>query len=166
MSRPRDVVTADGYRAASQSLAGGVCGAFRVNWATGQSLVVVRGDGPYVVDLQGRRLTDFSMSMGCMVLCDHFYRGLREILERRGFKATLQHLGARFSINFGLAEQVWNYREAAFADLELTRRFYVGCVERGVYFHSSRHHGLSIAHERPVLDRALEVIDHVAGRLA
>jgi hypothetical protein len=38
-------------------------------------------------------------------------------------------------------------------------------VERGVYFHSSRHHGLSIAHERPVLDRALEVIDHVAGRL-
>lgn len=436
MSGPRDLVTADGYLAASQSLAGGVCGAYRVNWATGQPLVVVRGAGPYVVDLQGRRLIDFSMSMGCMVLghadpaikaavihvmedglaaayenpyaatlaaelcavipslervrftlsgteattyavrvaraytgrtkvvkfeghyhgysdalawsvrppldqagpadspcvyaesqgmppgaaadvivlpwndagalaatlaregeriaavimepvnynagtilprpgyleavreltrrhgvvlifdevisgfrmclggaqqhygvhadlitmakslgggtplavfggradimavvspsgpaahsgtyaghmipmaaglafldrvreprfypellglCDHFYRGLREIFERRGFKATLQHLGARFSINFGLAEQVWNYREAAFVDLELAKRFYVGCVERGVYFHSSRHHGLSIAHERPVLDRALEVIDHVAGRLA
>lgn len=98
-------------------------------------------------------------------LCDYFYRGLQEIFQRRGLKATLQHLGARFSIHFGLAEPVWNYRESAFGDLELAKRFYVACLERGVYFHSSRHHGLSIAHERLVLDRALDVIDDVAGRL-
>jgi glutamate-1-semialdehyde 2,1-aminomutase len=99
-------------------------------------------------------------------ICDHFYRGLQGIFQRRGFKATLQHLGARFSIHFGLTEPVWDYREAAFGDVELAKRFYAACLERGVYFHSSRHHGLSIAHERPVLDDALEVIDDVVARLA
>ena len=111
------------------------------------------------------RVRDPGFYPALLALCDHFYRGVEDIFQRRGFKATLQHLGARFSINFGLAEPAWNYRETAFVDHELAKRFYLACLERGVYFHTSRHHGLSIAHDRAVLDASLTVIDDVVRRL-
>ena len=52
-----------------------------------------------------------------------------------------------------------NYREAAGQNQELLLTFIAGCINRGVYFHVSPHHGFSSAHTEEDIDRSLEGIE-------
>jgi len=91
------------------------------------------------------------------------YGGIEDILMRTGVKARLQHLGARFTIYFGVEEEVTNYRQAAQHNVPMMLTFLRACYEHGVYFHDYggrvAHHGFSIAHTQPYIDRALEGIE-------
>jgi glutamate-1-semialdehyde 2,1-aminomutase len=92
-------------------------------------------------------------------LGEHFYSGFQQIIDRSGVPMQLQHVGARFGMHFGHCDLVTNYREAARANRSMLVRFVRGCIERGVYFHVSVHHGFSAAHTMAEMDRALEAIE-------
>jgi glutamate-1-semialdehyde 2,1-aminomutase len=99
-------------------------------------------------------------------LGERLYAGLREILARRGIKAWVQGVGARFGLLFGLDEEPRNYREVAQQDMELMRRFHLACLQRGVYLHYvSPHHGYSSAHTMADVEETLNVMDDAAGEL-
>ena len=71
----------------------------------------------------------------------------------------LQYVGPRFGIYFGLTSKVTNYREAARQNHAMLLKFIAACIDRGVYFHVSPHHGFSAAHTEADIDQALEGIE-------
>jgi glutamate-1-semialdehyde 2,1-aminomutase len=101
-----------------------------------------------------------------------FYRDLQRIFDNRGIPATVQGLGARFGIYFGVTDPVRNFADANLHDHELNEQFVRGCLERGVYFHAYNragapgHCGFSLSHTREDFDTALNVIDDVAAGMA
>jgi glutamate-1-semialdehyde 2,1-aminomutase len=101
-----------------------------------------------------------------------FYRELQEVFDRHGLPVVVQGLGTRFGLYFGRREPVVRAEDAAGHDHELNRRFVVGCLERGVYFHAYHRHGapghcgLTLAHGDAELAEALAVMDSVAAELA
>ena len=90
---------------------------------------------------------------------DKFYTGFQEIIDRSSLPAQLQYAGPRFGIYFGVTHEVTNYREAANQNHEMLLKFIAGCINRGVYFHVSPHHGFSSAHTEEDIDRSLEGIE-------
>ena len=90
---------------------------------------------------------------------ERFYAGFQEIIDRSGVPVRLQHVGPRFGIYFGIAEEVTNYRQAAQQNTAMLRAFVASCIARGAYFHVSAHHGFSAAHTEADLDRVLEAVE-------
>ena len=90
---------------------------------------------------------------------ERFYSGLQQIMERSGVPVRIQHVGPRFGLYFGLTTAVTNYRQAARKHSAMEHTFIAGCVERGVYFHASPHHGFSAAHTDADMDRVLAVAE-------
>jgi glutamate-1-semialdehyde 2,1-aminomutase len=96
-------------------------------------------------------------------LGDRFYAGFQAAIAESGVPVTLQHVGPRFGLYFGLAgREVTNYRQAALQNTAMLQCFIAACIEQGVYFHTSPHHGFSAAHTEADLDQVLSV---VAGAL-
>ena len=94
------------------------------------------------------------------------YDGMREIMERRGVKAWVQGVGARFGLLFGLESEPRDYRDVARQDLEMMGRFHLACLKRGVYLlHISPHHGYSSAHTMFDIEQTLDVMDEAAKEL-
>jgi glutamate-1-semialdehyde 2,1-aminomutase len=91
------------------------------------------------------------------------YSGIEDILARTTISARLQHLGARFTIYFGVDDRVTNYRQAAQHNTPMMLAFLRACYERGVYFHDYgghvAHHGFSIAHTEAAIDRVLDGVE-------
>ncbi len=94
---------------------------------------------------------------------ERLYAGISDLLSRSKVRARLQYLGARFTIYFGVDTPVTNYRQAAQHSVPMMLTFLRACYAHGVYFHDYgghvAHHGFSIAHTEPVIDRALEGIE-------
>jgi glutamate-1-semialdehyde 2,1-aminomutase len=88
-----------------------------------------------------------------------FYAGFQEIVDRSGVPMRLQHVGPRFGMYFGLRSEVTNYRQAARQNRAMLLAFIAACIDRGVYFHVSPHHGFSAVHTEADIDRALEGIE-------
>jgi glutamate-1-semialdehyde 2,1-aminomutase len=88
-----------------------------------------------------------------------FYQGFQEIIDRSGVPLRLQHAGPRFGMFFGITQEVTHYREAAEQNKEMFYNFIAACIDRGVYFHVSPHHGFSAAHTEADIDGALEAIE-------
>lgn len=86
---------------------------------------------------------------------EYFYSGLQTVIERSGVPVRVQHLGPRFGLYFGVREAVINYRQAAQKNRAMELAFIKGCIERGVYFHPSPHHGFSAAHTEADMERVL-----------
>jgi glutamate-1-semialdehyde 2,1-aminomutase len=101
---------------------------------------------------------------------ERFYSQLQETFDRAGVPACVQGLGARFGIYFGRREPVITWAQALDCDHSLHRRFVLGCLERGLFFHAylglPGHAGFSLAHTGEVLDHALTVFEDVARHLA
>ena len=97
---------------------------------------------------------------------ERLYAGMRDILARRGIKAWVQGVGARFGLLFGLDEEPRNYRDVAKQDLKKMGDFHLACLKRGVYLHHvSPHHGYSSAHTTADIDETLDVMDQAAQEL-
>jgi glutamate-1-semialdehyde 2,1-aminomutase len=92
-------------------------------------------------------------------LGQRFYSGFQSIIERSGVPMRLQYVGPRFGMYFGITDEVTNYRKAAQQNHAMQLKFIAGCIQRGVYFHVSPHHGFSAAHTEANLDFALEAIE-------
>jgi glutamate-1-semialdehyde 2,1-aminomutase len=92
-------------------------------------------------------------------VCQHFYTGFQQRIDRSGVVLRLQCLGPRFGLYFGLREPVTNYRQAAAKDHAAETVFIRGCFERGVFFQPSAHHGFSSAHTITLMDQVLRVIE-------
>ena len=75
------------------------------------------------------------------------------------FESILFAGSSIFGIFFGITEKVTNYRQAAMQSSEMALFFYKACIDHGVYFHVSPHHGFSSAHTEPDLLRALDGIE-------
>jgi glutamate-1-semialdehyde 2,1-aminomutase len=100
-------------------------------------------------------------------LGQRFFSGLTEIINRSPIPLTLQHVGPRFGLYFGIAgQEITNYRQAARQDYSIFHRFIAGCIKNGVYFHVSPHHGFSAAHTQGDLDQVLQVIERVLFEMA
>ena len=84
-----------------------------------------------------------------------FYSDFQAVIAQSGVPLRLQHLGPRFGLYFGLQEEVINYRQAAQKNRAMELTFIKGCIERGVYFHPSPHHGFSAAHTEADMARVL-----------
>jgi glutamate-1-semialdehyde 2,1-aminomutase len=90
---------------------------------------------------------------------NHFYSGFNEIIKATGAHLRLQYFGPRFGLFFGIKNKVTDYRMAAKQNHLLAFEFYRACIEHGVYFHVSPHHGFSAVHTKSDIDNTLEVIE-------
>ena len=100
-------------------------------------------------------------------LGETLYAGLRDILARRGVRAWVQGVGARFGLLFGLDREPRNYRDVAVQDMAVMARFHLACLRGGVYLHHvSPHHGFSSAHTMSDIEETLDVMDRAAAELA
>lgn len=101
-----------------------------------------------------------------------FYRDLQAIFDRHQLPVLVQGRGARFGLYFGRREPVRTWADALNHDHELNRRFAVGCIVRGVYFHAYTqqgppgHAGFSLAHTAADFAEALTVMETVAKELS
>ena len=101
-----------------------------------------------------------------------FYRDLQQVFDRHGLPVRVQGRGARFGLYFGRREPVRTWADALDHDHELNRRFALGCLDRGIYFHAySRqgppgHAGFSLAHGAEDLAETLAVAEAVAKEMA
>jgi glutamate-1-semialdehyde 2,1-aminomutase len=92
-------------------------------------------------------------------LGQRFYTGFQTIIDHSNVPLRLQYVGPRFGLYFGLQEPVTDYRLAARQNRAMLQIFIAACIQRGVYFHVSPHHGFSAAHTEADLDHALEAIE-------
>ena len=95
-------------------------------------------------------------------LGDRLYKGITEALRVSGVPGIVQGIGARFGLYLGVTELVANYRQAVRADRQLEKRFLLGCLTRGLYFHDyghTMHHGFSSQHSVADIDEALNIIE-------
>ena len=102
---------------------------------------------------------------------DRFYAAIQAIFDRHGFPARVQGLGTRFGLYMGIREPVRTLTDALGHDHELHRRFVLGCLERGVYFHgytssgAPGHAGFSTAHTDDDFARTLEAIEATVAEI-
>ena len=91
-------------------------------------------------------------------LCEEFYAGFQQAIDRSGVQLQLQFAGPRFGLYFDVAGDVREYRKAATKNHEAERNFVRACYQRGVYFQPAAHHGFSAVHSREDLQLALDAI--------
>ncbi|MGH2534229.1 MAG: aspartate aminotransferase family protein [Thermomicrobiales bacterium] len=102
---------------------------------------------------------------------DAFYRNLQAIFDRHDLPVRVQGRGARFGIYFGRREPVLTWADARGHNHEMNKRFTLGCIERGVYFHAYTrqgppgHAGFSLAHSVEDFAETLAVVEAVAKEL-
>lgn len=96
------------------------------------------------------------------------YQEMNAIFQRKGLKAAVRGLGCRFCILFGPASEKIprSYKDVAKQDLGLSNRFFKETLNRGVFFHSMWHHGITGAHTDADLAQVLEAVEDSCGQLA
>lgn len=94
---------------------------------------------------------------------ERFFRDLQLVFDRSALPAVVQWVGCMFSIYIGTRDPVTDYSTICALDTQRRRWFFVECINEGVYFHTD--FSVSAAHDQDVLDRVLERIERVAGRV-
>ncbi len=96
-------------------------------------------------------------------VAERLYGGLNALFERRGVRARVQGLGARFGIYFGVDGPIRNYRDIVGHQREQMLRFIRAAIGRGVYFHdyggAACHHGFCAATTTADVDEVLQRLD-------
>ncbi len=92
----------------------------------------------------------------------HFENGLRGLLEKKGMPYRFNRAGSMFCLFFTDREIV-NVDDVMKQDLELFRKFFWGCLEKGIYIAPSPYETgfISLAHTEPDLDDTLTVFEEV-----
>ncbi|GAA5484561.1 glutamate-1-semialdehyde 2,1-aminomutase [Haloferula sargassicola] len=99
-------------------------------------------------------------------LGQHFETGLRALLEEKGVPHRLNRVGSMFCLFFTDREIV-NVSDVMKQDLEFFKKFFWGCLEKGIYLAPSPYETgfLSLAHTEADLDDTLGVFGEVLGRI-
>jgi glutamate-1-semialdehyde 2,1-aminomutase len=96
----------------------------------------------------------------------HFEAGLRGLFEEKGVPYRFHRTGSMFCLFF-TDREIRNVSDVMKQDLELFRKFFWGCLQRGVYLAPSPYETgfLSLAHTEADLDDTLGVFADVLGTL-
>jgi glutamate-1-semialdehyde 2,1-aminomutase len=92
----------------------------------------------------------------------HFEAGLRSLLDAKGMPYRFNRTGSMFCLFFTDREIV-NVNDVMKQDLELFKKFFWGCLDKGIYLAPSPYETgfLSLAHTEADLDDTLTVFDEV-----
>ncbi len=92
----------------------------------------------------------------------HFESGLRGLLEEKGVPYRFNRAGSMFCLFFTDREIV-NVDDVMKQDLEFFRKFFWGCLDKGIYIAPSPYETgfISLAHTEPDLDDTLTVFEEV-----
>lgn len=93
----------------------------------------------------------------------HFCSQLQSMFDASPLPARVQSVGCMFHIYVGTRDPVLSYADIRGLDWELHRRFFAGCIEEGVYFHTDFQ--VSAAHSAATLDEVVERLQRVALRI-
>jgi len=96
----------------------------------------------------------------------HFEAGLRSLLTEKGLPHRLNRVGSMFCLFFTDREIV-NVDDVMKQDLALFKKFFWGCLDKGVYIAPSPYETgfLSLAHTEADLDDTLTVFGEVLGEI-
>ena len=90
-----------------------------------------------------------------------FFEQLQALFDRSPLPARVQSIGCMFHVYLGTREPVTSYSDMRGLDRDLARRFFVRCIEEGLYFHTD--FSVSAAHTPAILDDVLERIESIAN---
>ncbi|MEI6818827.1 MAG: glutamate-1-semialdehyde 2,1-aminomutase [Verrucomicrobiota bacterium] len=92
----------------------------------------------------------------------HFERGLRQLLDAKGVPHRFNRVGSMFCLFFTDREIV-NVSDVMKQDLDLFKKFFWGCLDKGIYLAPSPYETgfLSLAHTETDLDDTLSVFEEV-----
>jgi glutamate-1-semialdehyde 2,1-aminomutase len=96
----------------------------------------------------------------------HFEKGLRGLLEEKGVPYRFNRAGSMFCLFF-TDREIINVDDVMKQDLEFFRKFFWGCLEKGIYLAPSPYETgfISLAHTEPDLDDTLTVFSEVLGAI-
>ena len=94
---------------------------------------------------------------------DRFYGELQAMFDASPLPARVQALGCMFGLYIGTRDPVTSYQEIRALDRELNKRFFAGCIEEGVYFHTD--FSVSAAHSEENLAQVIERMGKVASQI-
>jgi glutamate-1-semialdehyde 2,1-aminomutase len=94
---------------------------------------------------------------------DRFYGELQAMFDASPLPARVQALGCMFGLYIGTRDPVTSYQEIRALDRELNKRFFAGCIEEGVYFHTD--FSVSAAHSEENLAQVIERMEKVASQI-
>jgi len=96
----------------------------------------------------------------------HFEAGLRSLMDAKGLPYRLNRTGSMFCLFFTDREIV-NVDDVMKQDLELFKKFFWGCLDKGIYIAPSPYETgfLSLAHTEADLDDTLTVFDEVLSSI-
>ena len=96
----------------------------------------------------------------------HFENGLRGVMEARGIPHRINRVGSMFCLFF-TDREILNVSDVMKQDLDLFKKFFWGCLEKGIYLAPSPYETgfLSLAHTEADLDETLGVFDEVLARI-
>jgi glutamate-1-semialdehyde 2,1-aminomutase len=86
--------------------------------------------------------------------------GVRRVLQQLGRDYQFHRLGSMFCLFF-TEKPVWSFADAMKSDLTAFRKFFHGCLQRGVYFAPSQFETgfLCLTHSAADVDKTTEVVD-------
>jgi glutamate-1-semialdehyde 2,1-aminomutase len=96
----------------------------------------------------------------------HFEKGLRQLLSDKGVPHRFNRVGSMFCLFFTDREIV-NVDDVMKQDLEFFKKFFWGCLDKGIYLAPSPYETgfISIAHTEADLDDTLSVFEEVLGSI-
>jgi glutamate-1-semialdehyde 2,1-aminomutase len=106
-------------------------------------------------------VTDGDLHPALLERAGGFFEQLQAVFDRSPLPARVQSIGCMFHIYIGTREPVTGYGDMRDLDRDLARRFFVRCIEEGLYFHTD--FSVSAAHTTAILDEALERMEGIAN---
>ena len=96
----------------------------------------------------------------------HFEKGLRALLEEKGVPYRFHRTGSMFCLYF-TDREIMNVSDVMKQDLEFFRKFFWGCLDKGIYLAPSPYETgfLSLAHTEADLDETVGVFREVLGAI-
>jgi glutamate-1-semialdehyde 2,1-aminomutase len=96
----------------------------------------------------------------------HFEKGLRALLEEKGVPYRFHRTGSMFCLYF-TDREIMNVSDVMKQDLEFFRKFFWGCLDKGIYLAPSPYETgfLSLAHTEADLDETVGVFREVLAAI-
>lgn len=91
---------------------------------------------------------------------DTFIATIQNMFDETGLPAIVQNIGCTFGIYVGTREPVLTHLDIYKRDLDLTKKFFSKCIEKGVYFHTD--FTVSALHDEAVLERTAHLMGEAA----
>ena len=96
-------------------------------------------------------------------VADYYTDRLQKLFDYNHIPVKVQALGSQYYPYFGTTEPVTDYKQFAGLDWKLNNKFFKGCIDEGLYFHTDL--TVSAAHTKEDMDITLEKMQKVIDRI-